>query len=286
MIADNVRKVAFYGKGGIGKSTTASNVSAAISHIGHKVLQVGCDPKRDSIATLCGKLMPTILDQVKANTRMNAALMDQVVFVGYNGVLGMESGGPSPGTGCAGKGVFMALQMMEQFQVIKRFGVSFVLFDVLGDVVCGGFAQPMRGGFAREIYLVTCGEMLTLFQVNNIARAVVKLHDAGADVGVAGLINNMRGMANEEAIVEAFAAEIGVPVIQHVPRSRLVQESENQGKTVIEAFPDSPQSVVYRELAARILDNKSKFIPGTITMRQIKEIVHSFDSGNKPVGAV
>lgn len=284
-MADDARKVAFYGKGGIGKSTTASNVSAAISYMDHKVLQVGCDPKRDSIATLCGKLMPTILDQVKASPRMSANLMDQVVFTGYNGVLGMESGGPSPGTGCAGKGVFMALQMIEQFQVIKRYGVTFVIFDVLGDVVCGGFAQPMRGGFAREIYLVTCGELLTLFQVNNIARAVAKLHGAGADVGIAGLINNMREVANEEAIVEAFAREIGVPVIQHVPRSRLVQQAENQGKTVIEAFPHSPQSDVYRELAVKILDNKSKFVPGTITMRQIKEIVHSFDSGKQQTAA-
>lgn len=280
-MADSVRKIAIYGKGGIGKSTTSCNISAAISHMGHKVLQVGCDPKRDSIATLCGHLMPTILDQLKATQRMTANQIDQVVFTGYNGVLGMESGGPSPGTGCAGKGVFMALQLIEQFQVIKRYGVDFALFDVLGDVVCGGFAQPMRAGFAREIYLVTCGEMLTLFQVNNISRAVSKLHEAGANVGVAGIINNMRGVPNEEVIVEEFAKQVGLPVMQHIPRSRLVQEAEIQGKTVIEAFPDSPQAEVYRSLARKILDNTETFIPSNISMRQIKDIVHSFDSGKR-----
>lgn len=282
-MADEIRKVAFYGKGGIGKSTTSSNVSAAISHMGHKVLQVGCDPKRDSIATLCGNLMPTILDQAKANPRMNAALLDQVLFTGYNGVLGMESGGPSPGTGCAGKGVFMALQLLEQFQVIKRYEVTFVLFDVLGDVVCGGFAQPMRAGFAREIYLITCGEILTLYQVNNIARAVSKLQSAGAKIGIAGLINNMRGVPHEREIVDEFGREIGLPVIEHIPRSRLVQEAENQGKTVIEAMPDSSQANVYRSLATKVLSSRETFVPGTVNMRRIKEIVHSFDQGTKEV---
>lgn len=267
-----VKKIAIYGKGGIGKSTTSSNLSAALSHMGEKVLQVGCDPKRDSIATLCGKLMPTILGQALESTRMTQEIMDKLVFTGYNGVLGCESGGPRPGRGCAGKGVNLALRLLDEFRVVERYQVTFVLYDVLGDVVCGGFAQPMRSGYASETYLVTCGEVLTMYQVNNIAKAVVKLHAAGAEVGVAGLINNMRGIPDEERIVEDFAQLLGVPVIQHVPRSRLVQQAESQGKTVIEAFPDSDQAEVYRSLARKVLANEKTYIPKIATFRDIKEI--------------
>lgn len=275
-----VKKIAIYGKGGIGKSTTSANLSVALSEMGEKVLQVGCDPKRDSIATLCGgHLKPTILDQTIRYRNIGQKEIDEVIFKGYSGVLGCESGGPKPGSGCAGKGVNFALKLLEQHRVIERLGITFALFDVLGDVVCGGFAQPMRDGYAREIYLVTCGEILTLYQINNILRAVINLRKIGADVGVAGLVNNMRGVDHEEKIVNLFGQAIGIPVIEHIPRSKTVQDAELQGKTVMEAFPDSPQANVYRSLASKILKNEETYVPTTIDMKRIKEIIHSILKG-------
>ena len=270
---NTVKQIALYGKGGIGKSTVSSNVSAALSKMGEKVMQVGCDPKRDSIATLCGKLMPTILGRIGEAKKVTEEMLTSVVFQGFNGVLGCESGGPKPGMGCAGKGVNLALQLLDQFQIFEKYGVTFVLFDVLGDVVCGGFAQPMRSGYAREIYLVTCGEALTLFQVNNIIKAAHKLAGMGADVGIAGIIDNMRGVSREREIVEEFGSLVGIPIIEHIPRSKTVQDAEMQGKTVIEAFPESEQADVYRRLAKNILENRSVYIPNPITMDDIKRIL-------------
>lgn len=273
MKSNMIRKVAIYGKGGVGKSTVCSNASAALSQMGEKVMQVGCDPKRDSISTLCGKLMPTILDKTREAKDITEEMVRSVIFEGFNGILGCESGGPRPGMGCAGKGVNLALQLLDKFEVFQKYGVTIVLFDVLGDVVCGGFAQPMRSGYAHEIYLVTCGEPLTLFQINNIIKAVHKLSSLGSDVGVAGLINNMRGVVHEDRIVEEFGRLVGVPVIEHIPRSRMVQDAESQGKTVIEAFPDSPQAEIYRRLAQKILGNKAIHNPKPITMDNIKNIM-------------
>lgn len=271
-----IKKVAIYGKGGIGKSTIAANISVALSEMGEKVLQVGCDPKRDSIVTLCGgHLKPTILDQTIRYRNIGQKEIDEVIFKGCRGVLGCECGGPKPGSGCAGKGVNFALKLLEQHRVIERFEITFALFDVLGDVVCGGFAQPMRAGYAREIYLVTCGEILTLYQVNNILKAVINLRKIGADVAVAGLINNMRGVGHEEEIVNKFGEAIGIPVIEHIPRSKTVQDAELQGKTAVEAFPDSEQANIYRSLALKILRNESTYIPNIVDMKRIKEILHS-----------
>jgi nitrogenase iron protein NifH len=274
----DIPMIAIYGKGGIGKSVTASNISAALSQMGDKVLQVGCDPKHDSISTLCGKLVPTILELQRETGRFGRVTREDIdsrIFVGFNNVLGCESGGPRPASGCAGKGVTLALQLLFEHRVPQRFGVTFIIFDVLGDAVCGGFTQPMRQGFAREVYIVACGELLTLYMVNNLARAIRSLHDQGAAVMIGGIIDNMRGVPSEEAIVEEFGQLIGVPVIHHIPRDKIVQLAEFQGKTVIEAYPEHPQADEYRALAQKIRRNEKLYVPEPATMDQIKKIIRS-----------
>ncbi|MBI2304545.1 MAG: AAA family ATPase [Chloroflexi bacterium] len=274
-----MRKIALYGKGGIGKSTVSSNVSAALSNMGIKVMQVGCDPKRDSIATLCGGLLkPTILDETR-DRGVSEEVILSCVHQGYNGILGVESGGPKPGVGCGGRGVLVALQMLEKYNIFDRHGIEWATFDVLGDVVCGGFAQPMRAGYAKEVYIVTCGEILTLHQITNIARAVRTLAEQGIETGVAGLIDNQRGVPHEREIVEEVAELMGVPVIHHIPRSRTVQDSELKGQTVIQAFPASPQADEYRALANKIRNNTETFIPNIVTLKEIKPIVAKYGGG-------
>jgi len=270
-----LRKVALYGKGGIGKSTIAANVSVALAQKGERVMQIGCDPKKDSLFTLFGRLMPTVLDELRKGP-MTEERLAQVIHQGPQGIWGVESGGPRPGLGCAGGGVMEALKLLEEFRVFDRYQISFALFDVLGDVVCGGFAQPMRAGYAQEVYLVTCGEMLTLLQINNIAKSIRKIAQRGSECACAGLINNMRGLPHEEEIVEEIAAMMGLPVIMHIPRSVTVQEAESQAKTVVEAFPDSEQARVYRELAEKILNNDKTYIPQPLTIDQIKAVINRY----------
>jgi nitrogenase iron protein NifH len=273
-----LRKVAFYGKGGIGKSTVAANVSTALVQMGERVMQVGCDPKRDSLFTLFGKLMPTVLDELYKGPINNEGLRN-VIHQGSNGIWGVESGGPRPGVGCAGGGVMEALRLLEEYHVFEEYNISFALFDVLGDVVCGGFAQPMRAGYAQEVYIITCGEMLTLLQINNIAKSIKKLAERGSECACAGLINNMRGLPNEENIVEEVAALMGLPVVAHIPRSTTVQDAELKAKTVVEAFPDSPQAQVYKYLAQKILNNDQTYIPKPLTMEEIKSVISKY-AGN------
>lgn len=277
-VSKDRKTIAIYGKAGIGKSTTSCNLSAAAAQLGEKVMQVGCDPKRDSIAMLCGGMKPTILHEMQRKDLMNITedMVNEVVHVGFNEILCVESGGPKPGTGCAGRGVNLALTMLDRYKVFDQYDVTFILLDVLGDTVCGGFAQPMRAGYAREVYIVTCGEPLTLYQTSRLGLSIKIINDLGVDVGLAGLINNQRGIAYEDKIVEEFAALMGVPVTAHVPRSHFVQDAELMNKCVMEAFPDSPQAEVYRSLTKTILANEDVFIPEEVPLKEIKEIVRKY----------
>lgn len=273
-----IKTIAIYGKGGIGKSVTSSNLSAALAEMGEKVLQVGCDPKHDSIATLCGMLKPTILDLTKDTERFGRVRrrdLESRLFTGFNGVIGCEAGGPKPASGCAGKGVTLALQLLKEHNIPERYGITFIIYDILGDAVCGGFARPMRDGFAKDVYVIACGETLTLYMVNNILKAIRLINDSGAEVGCAGIIDNMRGVPSEEAIVESFGQLVGVPVIYHVPRDKVVQLAEFQGKTVMEAYPDSAQANHYRALARKIKENEQRFVPNPTSMEEIKKIVQA-----------
>jgi nitrogenase iron protein NifH len=246
-----MKKVAVYGKGGIGKSTTTSNLSAALSVQGLKVMQIGCDPKADSTRNLMsGNIIPTVLDSIKAK-RDELELKD-IVFTGFNGVLCVEAGGPTPGVGCAGRGIITAFEKLEELNAFVVYKPDVVIYDVLGDVVCGGFAMPLRGGYAEDVYIVTSGEMMSLYAASNISHAISQFSNRGY-AKLSGLILNAKEVEDEVNIVKKVADEINTQIIQYIPRHGAVQKAENQGMTVIEAFPNSDMSKVYLELASKVV---------------------------------
>lgn len=247
-----MRKIAIYGKGGIGKSTTTSNLSAALSGMGYKVMQVGCDPKADSTKGLMGGTrIPTVLDQLRM--KQDALKLEDIVFQGFGGVLCVESGGPTPGIGCAGRGIISAFEKLNELEAFETYRPDIVIYDVLGDVVCGGFAMPIREGYAREVFIVSSGEMMALYAADNIARAVRNFASRGY-ARLAGMILNARNIENEDQIVDQAADEIGTRVIARIPRSHDIQKAEAGGGTVFECVPESPLCTVYSDLARSILD--------------------------------
>lgn len=250
-----LKKIAIYGKGGIGKSTTTSNLSAALSHLGYKVMQIGCDPKADSTKNLCqGKFIPTVLDVLKEKEE-NTVKLDDIVFEGYNGVLCVESGGPTPGIGCAGRGIITAFEKLEELKAFETFKPDIVIYDVLGDVVCGGFAMPIRNGYAEDVYIVTSGEMMSMYAASNISSAVNQFKSRGY-ARVKGLILNHKNVKDETSLVQSLADEIGTCVFHEVPRHASIQEAENKGHTIAEEFYGSEMYKIYEELANKIIAEK------------------------------
>jgi nitrogenase iron protein NifH len=264
-----MRQIAIYGKGGIGKSTVSSNLSMALRERGLEVMQVGCDPKRDSTRALTGgRMIPTVLetlrDHLRAGRDQSAIRLEDIVFLGDRGVRCVESGGPEPGVGCAGRGVLTALQILKNLRAFDTYGLDVVIYDILGDVVCGGFAQPIREGFAQEIYLLCSGSFMSLYAANNIAKGIRRLARRG-DTGLAGVICNSSGDERlEKAVLSEFAERLGTALIDFIPRSPVIQACEVEGKTVLEHSPQSPEAEVFRGLAQRTLDNVSRVIPAPI----------------------
>lgn len=251
MIQKSMRKIAVYGKGGIGKSTTTSNLSAALAKKGYRIMQIGCDPKADSTKNLMkGQRIATVLEQIKE--KGSSLCLEDIVFEGYGGVLCVESGGPTPGVGCAGRGIISAFEKLEELDAFAVYKPDIVIYDVLGDVVCGGFAMPIRGGYAKEVYIVSSGEMMSLYAANNISAAIRNFGKRGY-ARLSGLILNAKNIPDERELVEKALPEIGTEVIQYVPRSAEIQEAENQGCTVFEALPNASMVGVYEELADKIL---------------------------------
>ena len=244
-------RIAVYGKGGIGKSTTVSNMAAALAEKGMKVMQIGCDPKADSTILLRhGKKISTVLDLY--NEKRQDLKLEDMTTTGYGGVVCVEAGGPTPGLGCAGRGIITALEKLQETGAYESYKPDIVFYDVLGDVVCGGFSMPMRGGYADKVFIITSGENMAIHAGANIAMAVENFRNRGyATLG--GIILNRRNVPREEEKVQELAEDFHTDIVGTLSRSALVLEAEEQGKTVLEAFPDSEMAREYRTLAAQIL---------------------------------
>ena len=246
-----MRKLAIYGKGGIGKSTTTSNLSAALSMLGLKVMQIGCDPKADSTKNLMGgNFIPTVLEVM--NKKGDNITLEDIVFEGFNGVLCVEAGGPTPGVGCAGRGIIAAFEKLAELNAFEVYQPDIVIYDVLGDVVCGGFSMPIRNGYADEVYIVTSGEMMSMYAASNISTAVNQFKNRGY-ASLKGLILNATNVENEYELVQKLATEINSTIYHYIPRDKVVQLSENDGKTVIEKESSCEMASVYLELAKKII---------------------------------
>lgn len=267
-----MRQVAIYGKGGIGKSTTTQNLTAALSAMGKRILQIGCDPKADSTRMLMGgKRQPTVLDTLREEGEVS---LEDVLADGFGGILCAESGGPEPGVGCAGRGIITSIGLLENLGAYKD-DLDYVFYDVLGDVVCGGFAMPIREGKAQEIYIVASGEMMALYAANNICKGIRKFTETGG-TKLGGIICNSRNVDRELDLLIAFSERIGSQLIQFIPRDNIVQRAEIRKQTVIQYAPDSAQAEVYRSLARNIDSNEKFVVPDPITYDELEDFMIEF----------
>jgi len=270
-----IRQCAIYGKGGIGKSTTTQNLVAAIAESQKKVMIVGCDPKADSTRLMLhSKAQSTVMHLAAEAGTVDDLELDDVMAMGFGGVKCVESGGPEPGVGCAGRGVITAINFLEEEGAYEE-DLDFVFYDVLGDVVCGGFAMPIRENKAQEIYIVVSGEMMAMYAANNIAKGIVKYASSGG-VRLAGLICNSRNVDREAELIEALAERLGTHMIHFVPRHNAVQHAEIRRMTVIEYDPTHTQADEYRALAQKIIDNKKMVIPTPLSMDELEDLLMEF----------
>lgn len=268
-----MRQIAIYGKGGIGKSTTTQNTVAALAEAGKKIMVVGCDPKADSTRLLLhGLNQKTVLDTLRDEGE--DIDLEDIMRAGFGGTKCVESGGPEPGVGCAGRGIITSINMLESLGAYTG-DLDYVFYDVLGDVVCGGFAMPIREGKAREIYIVASGEMMAMYAANNICKGIRKFATTG-DVRLGGIICNSRKVDNEYELLKAFAEELGSQLIHFVPRDNIVQRAEINKKTVIDYDPSASQADEYRTLARNIDSNRMFVVPQPMSQDRLEEILMQY----------
>lgn len=266
-MAKKIKQLAIYGKGGIGKSTTASNLSAALSVAGYKVMQFGCDPKADSTNTLRGgSYIPTVLDTLREKGSVDA---HEVIFQGFNGIYCVEAGGPAPGVGCAGRGIITAVELFRQQKIFEELDLDYVIYDVLGDVVCGGFAVPIREGIAQHVFTVSSGDFMSIYASNNLFKGIKKYSNNGGAL-LGGIIANSINRGYSREIIEDFAERTKTQIIQYVPRSITVTQSELKGKTTIESAPGSEQAQVYHQLAERIISHEESRVPAPLELDELR----------------
>ena len=269
----NLRQIAIYGKGGIGKSTTTQNLTAGLTEHGKKVMVVGCDPKADSTRLLLGGLaQKTVLDTIREEGE--DIELDLIMKEGFGGTKCVESGGPEPGVGCAGRGIITSIGMLENLGAYTD-DLDFVFYDVLGDVVCGGFAMPIREGKAKEIYIVASGEMMALYAANNIAKGIARYARTGG-VRLGGIICNSRNVDRELDLLRAFSKELGTKLLYFVPRDNIVQHAEIHRQTVIQYKPECNQANEYRNLAQAVIENEDFTVPTPMTQERLEEILMEY----------
>ncbi len=262
------KHIAIYGKGGIGKSTTTSNISAALAEAGYKVIQIGCDPKSDSTNTLRGNnYLPTVLDSLREGNQIH---IEDISVSGFHGVLCIESGGPVPGVGCAGRGINAAVSLLQELNLFEEFQPDYVLYDVLGDVVCGGFAVPIRDGITDRAYVVSSSDFMAIYAANNLFKAINKYAPTGG-AKLGGVIANSITAGYSRSIIDDFTKKTGTTVAGYVDRSLVVQQSELYGKTVIEANPESEQADIYRRLAKHIAENDELVVPNPLGSADLRD---------------
>ena len=270
MADKTLSQIAIYGKGGIGKSTTTQNLTAGLVELGKQVMVVGCDPKADSTRLLLGGLhQRTVLDTLREEGEQIG--LDAVLRRGYKGTRCVESGGPEPGVGCAGRGIITSIALLERLGAYTE-DLDYVFYDVLGDVVCGGFAMPIREGKAKEIYIVASGEMMSLYAANNIAKGIRRYADKGG-VRLGGIICNSRNVDREAELLRAFSRELGTQLLYFILRDNVVQHAEIHRQTVIQYRPECRQAEEYRQLARRIEENTRFTIPTPMTQERLEEIL-------------
>jgi len=270
-----MRKVAIYGKGGIGKSTTTQNTVAGLVEMGKKVMVVGCDPKADSTRLMLGGLaQKSVLDTMREEGE--DVELEDVLKEGFGGVRCVESGGPEPGVGCAGRGIITSINLLESLGAYdESHELDYAFYDVLGDVVCGGFAMPIREGKAQEIYIVVSGEMMAMYAANNICKGIKKFAEQGG-VRLGGLICNSRNVDREEELIVNFAERLGTQMTYFVPRDNMVQKAEINKKTVIEFDPEAEQADHYRNLAKAIDENDMFVIPNPMPIEELESILMEY----------
>ena len=265
-----MKEIAIYGKGGIGKSTLSSNISAALSMAGKKVLQIGCDPKHDSTRLLMGgKRITTVLDYIKC-VNPTGYKTEDILARGFRETGCIEAGGPTPGVGCAGRGIITAFELIDKLHIKEQYDT--IVYDVLGDVVCGGFAVPIRREYADTVFLVTSGEYMSIYAANNILRGI-KNYD-GQERRVAGILYNCRNVKNEDERIKAFWESVGLPVFAKVPRNDIFALAEKKNVTVMEMTEGRNEiAEIFNDIAARILSGPQLYPAKPLSDEDLEEVI-------------